>query len=111
MCRSVTWKRPTAPCRPGGGVGAGDVAAALAAHALVAAGAERIRALAGEDHDADVEVLAGALERVGELDHGLGAERVADLGAVDRDLGDPGIVAGRELVADVRVVGGLLPGD
>ena len=112
MCRSVTWKRPTACWAPAcGRVSAGHVAAALAADALVAARAERVRALAGEDHDAHAVVLAGALERVGQLDHGLGAERVADLGPVDRDLGDPGVLAGRELVADVRVVGGRFPGD
>ena len=48
--------------------------------------------------------------------HGLGPERVAHLGAVDRDLRDPGagwipFLAGRELVADVLVLGRRLPGD
>ena len=37
-CRSVTWKRPTARCEPACvGIGTGDVAAAVAAHALIAA--------------------------------------------------------------------------
>src|ERR687896_3253 len=61
---------------------AGDVAG-VPAHALVAAGAEGEGALAGEDDHADVGVLAGALERVRDLDQGLGPEGVADLGAVD----------------------------
>ena len=74
-------------------VGAGDVAAARSAHALVPARAERVRAFAGQDHDADVEVLAGARERIRQLDHGLRAERVAHLGPVDRDLRDAGVLA------------------
>jgi hypothetical protein len=92
-------------------VDAGHVSAPLAAHALVTAGAERIRPLPGQNHHADVEVLAGSRERLDQLDDGLRAERVADLRAVDRDLGDPRIGTRRELVTDVRVVGGLLPGD
>ena len=75
-----------APDRFAAGVGQ---VARVAADALVAARAERERALAGEDHDADLGVLARALERVGQLDDGLRAKRVADLGAVDRDLRDP----------------------
>src|SRR4051794_5413714 len=77
--------------------------ALVAANALVAARAERLRTLAGEDDHPDRGVLAGTLERLGELDHRLGAEGVADLRAVDRDLGDA--VAG-ELVADVRELAG-----
>ena len=77
--------------------------AGVAAHALVAAGAERVRALAGEHDHADRLVLAGALERLGDLDDRARAERVADLGPRDRDLRDPGVLAGRELVADVGV--------
>jgi hypothetical protein len=89
--------------------GAAHVAAALAAHALVAPRAERVRALAGENHHADSEVLADPRESVGELDHRLGSKRVADLGAVDRDLRDPGVGAGRALVADVLVLARRLP--
>ena len=108
----MTWKRPTAWWPAGrGGSAPVDVAAAAAADALVAAGAERVGSLAGEDHDADVQVLARARERVDQLDHGLRAERVADLGPVDRDLRDAGVLAGRELVADVGVLRGRwLPG-
>ena len=47
-----------------GGIGSGHVAAAAAAHALVAARAEGARALAGQDHDADRRVLSRVLERV-----------------------------------------------
>src|SRR3954447_23072500 len=79
--------------------------ARVAADALVAARAERERSLAGEDDHADVEVLARAVERVGDLDHRLRAERVADLRTVDRDLCDP--LGG--LVADVRVLARGLP--
>ena len=50
-------------------------------------------------------VLARLVERVGQLDQRLGAERVADLGTVDRDLRDP---LGR-LVADVLVLPGSNP--
>ncbi len=54
MCRSVTWKPPTASLLPGvGRVGAGHITAPVAADALVPARAERIRALAGQDHDPD----------------------------------------------------------
>src|SRR5665811_2508072 len=81
----------------------GDVAA-VAADALVAARAEGLLAGPGEDHDADPGVLAGELQRGGDLDQGLRPEGVQHLGPVDRDLGDP---AGR-LVADVLV---LSPGD
>ena len=93
----------------GGGIGAAHVAAAAATDALVAAGAERVRALAGEDDHADLGILPGALERVGQLDHRLGSKRVADLGPVDRDLGDAGVIAGRQLVADVGVLAAWLP--
>ena len=89
----------------------GDVAASLAADPLVAARAEGVRTLAGEDDDADGLVLAGALERIDQLDHRLGTEGVTDLGTVDGDLGDAGVIAGRELVADVREVSLGLPGD
>src|SRR5579884_1147405 len=61
----------------GGGIGAGDVAAARAPHPLVAARAEGLRALPGEDDHADLEVLAGAGEGILELDHRLRPERVA----------------------------------
>ena len=80
--------------------------ARVAAHALVAARAEGERALAGEDDHADRGVLARALEGGGQLDHRLGAERVADLGAVDGDLRDP---VAAELVADVLVLGAGRP--
>ncbi len=75
--------------------------AVVAADALVAAGAERVGALAGEDDHADVGVVAGELERVAELEERVGPERVAHLGPADRDLGDA--VGG--LVADVAVAG------
>ncbi len=84
----------------------GDVAG-VAADLLVAARAERLRPLAGEDDDADLGVLAGQLERGGDLDQRLRPEGVEDLGPVDRDLGDPvGL-----LVADVLVLAGALPLD
>ena len=69
--------------------------AVVAAHALVAARAERLGALAGEDDHADRRVVAGELERVAELEQRAGPERVAHLGPADRDLGDAvgGVVA------------------
>src|SRR6266545_4342124 len=74
--------------------------AVVAPHALVAARAERLVPGAGEDDDADLRVVARDLESLCHLDHGQGTEGVADVGAVDRDLGDP--VPG--LVEDVLVV-------
>ena len=62
--------------------------AVVAADALVAAGAERLGALAGEHDDADLRVVARALERVLELEERPGPEGVAHLGPADRDLGD-----------------------
>src|SRR5205085_3318072 len=70
------------------------------AHALVAAGAEGLGALAGEHDDADVRVLAGVLERPRDLDHGARAKGVANLRPVDRDLGDALRIV-RLLIADV----------
>ena len=75
--------------------------AALAAHALIAARAERVGAFAGQDHDADRRVVARRIERADHLGDGLRPERVAHLGAIDRDLRD----AGGGLVADVFVAG------
>ena len=49
--------------------------AVVAADALVAAGAERVGTLAGEDDHADVAVVAGALERVLQLEERLRAGR------------------------------------
>ena len=66
----------------------GEVAG-VPAHALVAAGAERLRPLAGEHDHPDLEVLVGLRERARDLDHGQRPERVAHLGPVDRDLRDP----------------------
>ena len=79
--------------------------AGVSAHALVAAGAEGQRALAGQHDHADSGVLPRLLERPRELHHGLRAEGVAHLGTVDRDLRD----AVRGLVADVLVFAGRLP--
>ena len=81
--------------------GVRHLVAGVAADVLIAAGAEGVRALAGEDDHADLGVLASALERVGDLDQRLGPEGVADLRAVDGDLGD---AVAAQLVADVGVV-------
>ncbi len=84
----------------------GDVAG-VAANLLVAARAERLRALAGEHHDADLGVLAGQLQRGGDLDQSLRPEGVEGLGPVDADLGD----SLGDLVVDVVVLAGALPLD
>ena len=62
--------------------------AVVAADPLVAAGAERLGPLAGEDDHADRGVVAGALEGVQQLEQGPRPEGVAHLGPADRDLGD-----------------------
>ena len=54
--------------------------AVVATDPLVAAGAERLVALAGEDDHADLVVVTRAVERVGELEQRLRPERVAHLG-------------------------------
>jgi hypothetical protein len=82
--------------------GVGEVAG-VAPHPLVAAGAERVRALTGQDDHPDLGVLPGDHERIGDLDQGLRAERVADLGAADRHLGDAVLA---DLQADVLVAAG-----
>ena len=69
--------------------------AGVAPHPLVAAGAERPSALTGEDDHADVGILAGQVERADDLDDRVRAERVPDLGPVDRDLGDAGSASRR----------------
>src|SRR6185295_7607257 len=56
---------------------------------LVAARAECLVAGAREDDRSNLEIVAGARERVPELGKRLWAERIAALGPVDRDLGDP----------------------
>ncbi len=75
----------------------------MAAHALVAARAEGVRTGAGEDHHPDGWILARRAERVRQLDQRPRPEGVADLGAIDGDLRDPGGVAAAELVPDVGV--------
>ena len=54
--------------------------AVVAADALVAAGAEGVRSLAGEDDHADLGVVARVLEGVRELEQRLRPEGVAHLG-------------------------------
>ncbi|MNC17688.1 hypothetical protein D3C75_655770 [compost metagenome] len=56
--------------------------------ALVATGAERLVAGAGEDDDADGLVPAGAVEGVDQLQAGLAAEGVVAIRPVDGDGGD-----------------------
>ena len=74
-----------------GGVALGVPVAVLAADALVAAGAERPpavarrRAVAGEQHAADVGGLPGVVEHPVELVDGVGPEGVAHLGPVEGD--------------------------
>src|SRR5215218_375277 len=83
-----------------------DSVTRLAPHSLVAARAERLVALAGEDDRAHRCVLPRPLERVGQLDHRLRPKRVAHLRPVDRDLRDP---VAAQLVADVLVLTGRRP--
>src|SRR5690606_16506908 len=68
---------------------------------LIAAGAERLAALAGQDDDADRLVVARDRQGARDLLDRLRPERVVDLGTTDRDLGDPVL---RGLVTDVGPV-------
>ncbi len=79
--------------------------AVIASDALVSARAEGEIAGTGEDDDPDLRVVAGDIERIRQLEQGLGPERVPHLGPVDRDLGD----AFGRLVEDVSVLSGALP--
>src|SRR5262245_57852436 len=63
--------------------------AVVAADLLVAARAECLVAGAREDDRSNLEIVAGACERVPELGKRLWSERISALGPVDRDLGDP----------------------
>src|SRR5262249_36777549 len=63
--------------------------AAVAAHLLVAAGAEGLATGAGQQDDTDFVVLVGDVERLEQLEDGLGPEGVAHLRSVDGDAGDP----------------------
>ena len=90
---------------------AGDLVVAdvavVAADPLVAAGAERLLAGAGEDDRGDLDVVARPAEGVAELGQRLRAEGVAHLGPVDRDPRD----RLGALVEDVLVLAGGAPLD
>src|SRR5262249_6948196 len=79
--------------------------AAMPADTLVATGAERLVACAGENHYADLSVSATQLEGVDQFVERVGPEGIAHLWAVDGDLAD----ALRLLEDDVGVVFNLLP--
>ena len=66
----------------------GVLVAGVAAHLLVAAGAERQVARAGQDDHADAAVVGRVAQRVHHFLHRQRREGVADVRAVDRDLGD-----------------------
>src|SRR5664279_2043511 len=85
--------------------------ARVAAHALVAARAERVGTLAGQHDHADLRVLARVLQRARDLHDRARAKGVSHLRAGDRDLRD----AVGALVADVfegaaGVLRGICPG-
>ena len=75
----------------------------------VAAGTKCPIALAGQHDDADLVIVTGSVERVGQFEQGLWAERVALLRAVNRDLRDSRIVTSRDLVANVAIVPARFP--
>ena len=81
--------------------------AAVAADALVAAGTERHLAGACQDDHAHGSVLVRLTEGVLQLEQRLGSEGVADLGAIDCDLGD----AIGDLVENVAVFLNAAPFD
>ena len=80
--------------------------AAVPAHLLVPAGAEGLVAFPGKDNHADRGIFAAVIEGILHFLDGLGTERVADLGAVDRDLGDPVL---RLFELQIRVILNLVP--
>ena len=82
--------------------------AVVAADPLVAPGAEGVRALAGQDDDADLRVVAADVEGARQLEERLGTEGVAHLGPADGELRDPlcGLVADVLELAMSRPFGG-----
>ena len=81
-----------------------DTAAAVAAvlRALVAAGAERLVAGAGENDDADALVVVRVLEGNNQFLAGVGGEGVVGLGPVDGDGGNA-IGLGVEQVREIQI--------
>ena len=75
----------------------------IAANPLVSARAERVGSFAGQDDHADRRVFPCSLERAGDLDQRFRAERIAHLGARDRDLRNSLRIPGAGLVAYVVV--------
>ena len=73
--------------------------AGVAADFLVAAGAEREVARAGEDNGADFGIFVGKVEGDEHFLHGLRAEGVAHFGPVDGDFGNTSLI--RSFVSDV----------
>ena len=83
------------------------VSAVVAAHFLIAAGAERFIAFAGQDNHADVIVVARIRQSLNHLFHGQRTEGVTHLRTVDGDFGN---AVGRFVVANVGVAfGAVLP--
>src|SRR5262249_20348915 len=79
--------------------------AIVAADLLVTARAEGLGAGAGQDDNGDMGVVARDVEGVAELEERPGTEGVADVGAVDRDLGN----AVHRVVPDVVVLAAAHP--
>ena len=80
--------------------------ASFTAHLLIASGAERLIAGAGENHHADVEIFAGVRECVDHLGDGQRSKRVAHVRAIDRHPRDAVIALFED---DVLVVAYPLP--
>ena len=76
----------------------------ISAHFLVASGAESVRAFSGQDDHAHPGVFMSGVQGVEHFMHGQGTERIADVGAVDRDFCDAAVV--RCFILDVRVFPG-----
>lgn len=85
------------------------IAAVVAAHFLIAAGAEGLIAGAGQNNDADAVVVTGVGQRVEHLFDRLRAKRIAHLRPVDGDFGDA--VGGLVIQNVFEIAGAILPGD
>ena len=83
------------------------VSAVVAAHFLIATGAERFLAFAGQDNHADVVVIARIRQGLNHLFHGQRTEGVTHLRAVDGDFGN---TVGGFVVTNIGVAfGAVLP--
>nr|VUD34962.1 Uncharacterised protein [Raoultella sp. NCTC 9187] len=81
------------------------IAAVVAAHLLVTAGAERQVPFAGQDNDANIVVIAGIRQRLNHLFYGQRTECITHLWAVNGDFSN---TVRRFLVTNIGIAFGTI---